>query len=117
MKIGEDALYIGSDHPYLFGRVVRIVSIHKGYFNDPDNCVIIKDNAALEHAGNITLSDLIEVVPYLDDEKETTSWIASDVCLNDLIPLRMVKFLLALSFHENVQLLRSMLNRFFYSPN
>lgn len=117
MKIGDDFLYVGSDHPYLFGRLVRVVCIHKGYFTDPDNYTLIIDNATLEQAGEITTNDLIEVVPFVDHEQGTTGRITSDVGINDLSHSRLVMFLLALAFRENIQLLHNAFYKFFYSPN
>lgn len=86
MKIGDKFLYIGSDHPSLYGHVVCVKRIHKDYCINPDNYTLITDNAVLEQAGEITKDDLIEVGPFIDAQKTSTSWITSDVSINDLIP-------------------------------
>lgn len=88
-EIGQDVHYTGSAHPFLVGQTVRIVAILKNYYTDPDNCLIIKDNAALAAAGGLGIADMVEVAPYVGNRLSEVGGnvVGSDAHWGDLRPL------------------------------
>jgi len=75
--IGTLVRYIGSDHPFLSGSLVRVKAVHRGHFADPDKADIIK--TGLVEAGE---QDMVEVAPLKKDG--STSWVTSDARISDL---------------------------------
>lgn len=84
IQIGDDVRYIGSDHTFLIGQTVQVVSVLKGYFVEPDKSIIITNNAELEKHGGITEQDLVEVAPYVNGQIS----FASDARLSELGPVQ-----------------------------
>ena len=86
--IGKVTTYNGTEHRYMTGYKVRIVSILKndvkpGIDVDGPEYQNISDDIDLERAGRITALDRIEVQPWLEKEGRL-SWVTSDAKAIDL---------------------------------
>jgi hypothetical protein len=86
--IGKVTTYLGTEHPYLTGYKVRIVAVMKNSMkpgielDDPDYDYI-RDDAALEQAGGVTVFDRLDVQPWLEKEGRF-SFVTSDSKATDL---------------------------------
>ena len=88
--IGLVATYVGEDHPFLRGYVVKVVAAIKQPGGDPDLGVFFHTNEELAAAGGLDPEhDVLEVVPWLPTEGRW-SWVSSDVSLADLADLHEV---------------------------
>lgn len=69
--IGEATTYQGFDHPYLAGRVVRIVAVLKSKGRPElglvsDDYDHLDDDAEIARAGGVTFYDYLEVEPWIE---------------------------------------------------
>jgi hypothetical protein len=86
--IGKVTTYNGTEHRYMTGYKVRIVSILKndvkpGIDVDGPEYQNISDDIDLERAGGVTTFDRFEVQPYIEKEGRF-SWVTSDPKAVDL---------------------------------
>jgi Lar family restriction alleviation protein len=85
LNIGDQAIYIGHRHPFLYNRKVQVVAVYKGYFVDPAQSVVIRDRQALDRAGGIEpAEDMVEVQPVSNGRLLLGG---SDTWLSELSPL------------------------------
>ncbi len=62
LNIGDQAIYIGQRHSFIYNRKVQVAAVYKKYFIDPSQCVTIRDRQALAEAGGIEpAEDMLEV--------------------------------------------------------
>ena len=81
--IGAVTRYLGTEHAYLQGHMVRIVAVHRGVLNSPDDYQILRDDEAIAAAGGVDAdADIVEVVPVHPDGR--VSWVTSNACVGDL---------------------------------
>jgi len=87
MTIGTTTRYVGSEHPYLAGVVVKITVVLKGGavpgVEVEDDACYITDDDALAVAGGVTEHDRIEVAPWVP-ERGRFSFVTSDARAIDL---------------------------------
>lgn len=93
--IGSITTYNGTEHRYMNGYKVRIISILKnaakpGIDVDGPEYRIIGDNIDLEQAGGVTKFDRVEVQPWIEKEGRF-SWISSDPKAVDLGVFKNIK--------------------------
>ena len=85
--LGTTTTYDGTEHAYLRGHKVRIVSVLKNALRadyDPDrDGQYIRDEEDLERAGGVTADDRVEVQPWLAAERRF-SFVSSDPRAIDL---------------------------------
>ena len=69
--IGTVTTYHGTEHPYLRGHKVRIVTVLRGLDPknpDPDGVKILQTDEEIEAAGGVRATDRVEVVPWIEDK-------------------------------------------------
>ncbi len=65
LTIGSLVTYLGSRHPAIYGSMVQVVAVYKGYFPNPDGASVVRTaNELAERGGIVADADLIEVAPF-----------------------------------------------------
>ena len=84
--IGSTTVYTGTEHAYLRGCLVKIVTVLRGAADpevEPDDVQIIRTDSEVEAAGGVRGTDRVEVVPFLESEGRF-SFVTSDPLAADL---------------------------------
>ena len=86
--IGTVTTYHGTEHAYLVGHDLKIITVIKGFDADnpdPDGVQILTTDAEIAAAGGVSARDRVEVVPWIED-KDGGRWsfVTSDPLAADL---------------------------------
>ena len=85
--IGTVTQYTGTEHAYLTGCKVRIVTVLRGLDPknpDPDDVTILTTDSEVEAAGGVRATDRVEVQPWVEIDGGRWSFVTSDPLLRDL---------------------------------